>query len=192
MVDLKWFSSGIERTTALEITLAQLAAQPPDLTAAVRAFLAGRPSHLMLDGGRLVVAHAGLPTELQGRDSRRVWAFALYGDVDRRGTDENGLAIRRDWIRRDWIRRDWIRRDWIRRDCAAGYTGAALVAYGHTPVRLPRWKNRTVNLDTGCVFGGALTALRYPELETLSVPAQAVYRDATRALLKVEKGERGL
>ena len=138
----------------------------------VRDFLIALPHHLLLDDGRLVAVHAGLPAHLQGRDSGRVWSFALYGDVERQGKSENGLPIRRDW--------------------AAEYHGPALVAYGHTPVQQPRWKNHTVNLDTGCVFGGQLSALLYPELTTRSVPARAIYREANRALMEVEPDERGV
>ncbi len=158
-------------THGLEVSLEQLSYEPPEFGGAVRDFLAALPHHLLLDDGRLVAAHAGLPAHLQGRDSGRVWSFALYGDVERQGHDENGLPIRRDW--------------------AATYHGPALVAYGHTPVQQPRWKNRTVNLDTGCVFGGQLSALRYPELSTVSVPAQAAYREAGRALMEVGPEERG-
>ena len=49
----------------------------------------------------------------------------------------------------------------------------AVVVYGHTPVVRAEWINNTICLDTGCVFGGALTALRYPERQTVSVPAGA-------------------
>lgn len=162
----------VKVTHGLEVTLEQLSQAPPEFVAAVRDFLAGLPHHLLLDDGHLVAAHAGLPAEFQGRDSGRVWNFTLYGDVERQGHDANGLPIRKDW--------------------AATYHGPALVAYGHTPVQQPRWKNRTVNLDTGCVFGGQLSALRYPELTTVSVPAGAVYREAGRALMEVEARERGL
>ena len=161
----------VKATHGLEITLAQLSYEPPEFLDAVQAFLTALPHHLLLDDGRLVAAHAGLPAHLQGRDSGRVWSFALYGDVERQGKSENGLPIRRDW--------------------AAEYHGPALVAYGHTPVQQPRWKNRTVNLDTGCVFGGQLSALLYPELTTRSVPAGAVYREAGRALMEVKPDERG-
>ena len=147
----------VGRTHGLEVTLDQLAEQPPEFSVQVSDFLAALPHHLVLDGGRLVAAHAGLPQRFQGRDSGRVRAFALYGDTER-SQDDDGPPLRRDW--------------------AAEYHGAALVAYGHTPVPRPRWKHQTVNLDTGCVFGGALSALRYPELETSSVKAGAVYREA--------------
>ncbi|ULH14604.1 metallophosphoesterase [Deinococcus sp. KNUC1210] len=153
----------VKRTHGLEVTFEQLSHTPPAFSEAVRGFLAGLPHHLVLDGGRLVAAHAGLPQAFQGRDSGRVRAFALYGDTGQ-ALDAQGLPLRRDW--------------------AADYHGAALVVYGHTPVLRPRWKNQTVNLDTGCVFGGSLTALRYPELETCSVAARAVYREPTRPFLQ--------
>ncbi len=58
----------------------------------------------------------------------------------------------------------------MRYNWAAEYRGSAMVVYGHTPVPEPEWLNRTINIDTGCVFGGKLTALRYPERELVSVP----------------------
>lgn len=145
----------------LDVTLAQLDAAGEGFKAEVRAFLGSLPSHLVLDAGRVVAAHAGLPERYQGRVSGRVRSFALYGDVD--GTyDELGLPVRRDW--------------------AAGYSGEAIVVYGHTPVAAPVWVGRTVDIDTGCAFGGALTALRYPELELVSVAARQQYVAPPRPL----------
>src|SRR5439155_16023729 len=109
---------------------------------------------LLLDRGKLVLAHAGLRADLQGRQSKRVEAFALYGETTGE-TDEFGLPVRGDWF--------------------ADYHGSAAVVYGHTPVTEAKWINKTLNLDTGCVFGGRLTALRYPEGELLDVPAARVY-----------------
>ena len=106
----------------------------------------------MFDDGKLVVAHAGLKQELQGRGSGRVRDFALYGETTGE-TDEFGLPVRYNW--------------------AAEYRGSAMVVYGHTPVPEPEWLNGTINIDTGCVFGGKLTALRYPERELVAVPAEA-------------------
>lgn len=145
-------------------TLEQLAAAGPEFSEEVREFLAGGVSHLVLDGGRLVAAHAGLPERFQGRDSPRISRFTLYGDVDGK-TDEHGLPVRGDW--------------------AADYHGAARVVYGHTPVRCPVWVGHTLNIDTGCVFGGSLTALRYPELELVSVRARAEYARAGRPFLEL-------
>ncbi|MHA0042565.1 metallophosphoesterase [Deinococcus sp. PEB2-63] len=145
----------------LDVTLAELQEAGPAFQAQVRTFLEGLPAHLVLDGGRLIAAHGGLPAHLHGRGSGRARSFALYGDTTGE-RDELGLPVRRDW--------------------AAGYAGAPLVAYGHTPHAAPRWVGNTVNLDTGCAFGGSLTALRYPERETLSVPARAVYAPPPRPL----------
>ena len=114
------------------------------------AFLDGLVSHYVLDGGRLVVAHAGLQAEMHGRASAAVRAFALYGETTGE-TDEFGLPVRYPW--------------------AQDYRGQAAVVYGHTPVPEPDWVNNTICIDTGCVFGGRLTALRYPERELVSVPA---------------------
>ncbi|MFC4427349.1 metallophosphoesterase [Deinococcus navajonensis] len=152
----------------LDVTLSQLQAAGEAFRSQVRAFVTGLPSHLVLDEGRLVVAHAGLPQRLQGRTSGRVRSFALYGDTDGR-LDEHGLPVRRDW--------------------AQAYEGEALVVYGHTPVAAPRWVKRTVNIDTGCAFGGQLTALRYPELETVSVPARAQYAVPGRPLQEITLAE---
>src|SRR5439155_1870363 len=44
----------------------------------------------------------------------------------------------------------------------------------------------TINIDTGCVFGGKLTALRYPEKELVSVPARQTYYEPVRPFLLEE------
>jgi protein phosphatase len=128
-------------------------------------FLDGLISHYMLDDGKLVVAHAGMKQEMQGRGSAAVRAFALYGETTGE-TDEFGLPVRYEW--------------------AAEYDGPAMVVYGHTPVPKPEWLNRTVNIDSGCVFGGELTALRYPEREFVSVEAARTYCEPARPFLVTE------
>jgi protein phosphatase len=142
-------------------SLAQLAAEPDGFTGQAAAFMNGLLGHVVLDDGRLVVAHAGLPEAMHGRASAAVRAFALYGDTSGE-TDEFGLPVRYPWAR--------------------DYRGRALVAYGHTPVPSPEWVNGTICLDTGCVFGGRLTALRYPEREIVSVAARQVYFAPARPL----------
>jgi protein phosphatase len=153
---------GVQVTHGLADTLEQLGREPPEFTQRVLAFLETLPTHYVYDGGRLVVAHAGLREDLHGRASERVRAFALFGDTTGE-TDELGLPVRRNW--------------------AMEYRGQALVAYGHTPVPEPVWLNNTVNLDTGCVFGGRLTALRYPERELVAVPARRAYARPPRPFL---------
>ena len=128
-------------------------------------FLDGLVSHYVFDDGRLVVAHAGMKAEMQGRGSAKVRDFALFGETTGE-TDEFGLPVRYNW--------------------AAEYRGRASVVYGHTPVPEPEWLNRTINIDTGCVFGGRLTALRWPEKELVSVPARQTYADPVRPFLPVD------
>jgi len=146
----------------LETTLAQLEAEDESFRKQVEEFCYGLVSHYVLDGGNLVVAHAGLKESLQGRSSSRVRAFALYGESTGE-TDEFGLPVRYPW--------------------AKEYRGRATVLYGHTPVPEPEWINNTLCLDTGCVFGGRLTALRYPERELVSVPADRTYYEPARPFL---------
>ena len=151
----------VQVTHGLAESLAQLEREPPEFRERARAFLDGLVSHLVLDDGRLVVAHAGMREEMQGRASAAVRAFAIYGETTGE-TDEFGLPVRFPW--------------------AVEYRGKASVVYGHTPVAKPEWVNNTINVDTGCVFGGALTALRYPEKELVSVAAARAYYEPVRPL----------
>jgi len=145
-------------THGLAETMAEIDSLPDELRGPfckeLAKFLDGLVSHYVLNDGKLVVAHAGMKEEYQGRGSGKVREFALYGETTGE-TDEFGLPVRYNW--------------------AAEYRGSASVVYGHTPVPEPEWLNRTVNVDTGCVFGGKLTALRYPENEFVSVKAKRTY-----------------
>jgi protein phosphatase len=118
------------------------------------AFIRQIPPYLWLDGGALVVAHAGLPERFHGRISERVRTLAFYGETTG-WEDEYGHPERVDW--------------------AADYHGAAAVVYGHTPHRDAIWRNNTINVDTGCVHGGRLTAVRWPERAVVSVAARREY-----------------
>jgi protein phosphatase len=149
----------VQLTHGIAETLSQLEQEPEGFSQRALTFLDALVSHFVLDGGKLVVAHAGLPADMQGRASGRVRDFALYGETTGE-TDEFGLPVRYNWAR--------------------DYRGAASVVYGHTPVREPDWENNTICLDTGCVFGGRLTALRYPERELVSVPAARVYYEPVK------------
>jgi protein phosphatase len=160
---VRWLKGkNVRISHGLERTIEQLEHEPAELRAEAVAFLDGLVSHYVLDGGRLVAAHAGMKQEMQGRASGRVRDFALYGETTGE-MDELGLPVRLNW--------------------AAEYRGTARVVYGHTPVGEPQWLNRTINIDTGCVFGGRLTALRYPELELVSVPARETYAGTPRPFL---------
>ena len=142
-------------------SLAQLAEQPEEFRKSAREFMYGLVSHYRLDGGRLVVAHAGLKEEYQGRSSGRVRSFCLYGETTGE-TDEYGLPVRYPW--------------------ADDYRGSATVVYGHTPVPEATWVNNTICVDTGVVFGGTLTALRWPSRELVSVPAEATHYEPAKPL----------
>lgn len=148
-------------------SLEQLEREPEEFRKRVIDFCRGLVSHYVLDEGRLVVAHAGLKEAYQGRASGRVRSFALYGETTGE-TDEYGLPVRYPW--------------------AEEYRGSAMVLYGHTPVLEPTWVNNTLCLDTGCVFGGSLTALRYPERELVSVPAEQVWYEPVRPLASARVG----
>jgi protein phosphatase len=152
----------VQVSHGLETTLAQLATESAGFRKQVESFCYGLVSHLVLDEGRLVVAHAGLKQAYQGRASGRVRSFALYGDTTGE-TDEFGLPVRYPW--------------------ADDYRGPAMVLYGHTPTPEAEWVNNTMCLDTGCVFGGRLTALRYPEKQVISVPAIKVWYEPVKPLI---------
>ncbi|GAB3410628.1 polynucleotide kinase-phosphatase [Schumannella luteola] len=154
----------VQTSHGLAETLTQLAAETPEFRAEVERFAHSLVGHLVLDEGRLVVAHAGLIEAYQGRASGRVRSFALYGDTTGE-TDEYGLPVRLPW--------------------ADDYRGSATVLYGHTPTLDAEWVNNTMCLDTGCVFGGKLSALRYPEREVVSVPAEQVWYEPVKPLAPV-------
>ncbi|MFF7544523.1 polynucleotide kinase-phosphatase [Streptomyces canus] len=151
----------VQHTHGLAETIEQMENVSDEFRSEVREFIDGLVSHYVLDGGRLVVCHAGLPEKYHGRTSGRVRSHALYGDTTGE-TDEFGLPVRYPW--------------------AEDYRGRAAVVYGHTPVPEATWLNNTICLDTGAVFGGKLTALRWPERELVDVPAERVWYEPTKPL----------
>ncbi|MGW4777658.1 polynucleotide kinase-phosphatase [Streptomyces filamentosus] len=157
----------VQQTHGLAETIEQLEREPEEFRAQVREFIDGLVSHYVLDEGRLVVCHAGLPEKYHGRTSGRVRSHALYGDTTGE-TDEFGLPVRYPW--------------------AEDYRGRATVVYGHTPVPTTSWINNTICLDTGAVFGGRMTALRWPERELVDVPAEKVWYEPARPLASEAPG----
>ncbi len=156
----------VQITHGLDRTLAEIDALPEDIRdeyiREMVDFFRSLISHYVLDDGKLVVAHAGMKESMQGRGSAKVRDFALYGETTGE-TDEFGLPIRHNW--------------------AAEYRGRAMVVYGHTAVPEPQRLNGTINIDTGCVYGGKLTALRYPEDEIVMVTAEKVYASPGKPFL---------
>jgi protein phosphatase len=145
----------------LEETVKQLETESVEFKSLIEKFLYSLISHYVFDSGKLVVAHAGLKEEMQGRGSGAVRSFCQFGETTGE-IDEFGLSVRYNW--------------------AKEYRGKAKVIYGHTPVPEAEWLNKTINIDTGCVFGGKLTALRYPEEEIVSVNAKKVYCEPARPI----------
>ncbi len=112
------------------------------------------PLYHRLDNDKLITCHAGIREDYIGEGHRSVQKFVLYGDI----TGEkhpDGSPVRCDWAKK--------------------YRGERWIIYGHTPVKEPRLLNKTINIDTGCVFGGSLTVLRYPEMDIVSVPSKMPY-----------------
>ncbi|MBC2876693.1 MULTISPECIES: polynucleotide kinase-phosphatase [Streptomyces] len=157
----------VRHTHGLAETIEQLEREEPEFRERAHAFIRSLVSHYVLDGGALVVCHAGLPEKYHGRTSGRVRSHALYGDTTGE-TDEFGLPVRYPW--------------------AEDYRGRAAVVYGHTPTPSATWLNNTICLDTGAVFGGKLTALRWPERELVDVPAERVWYEPARPLAQDAPG----
>jgi protein phosphatase len=150
----KLMGRNVKIAHGLAETLEQLAREPYSFMNQLLDFLTGLSTYQILDYGKLIVTHAAIKASMIGKWNGGVRAFTMYGDATGE-YDEFGLPIRRDW--------------------ASEYTGEPVVVYGHTPVREPIWVNNTIDIDTGCVFGGSLTALRYPENDLISIPARKTY-----------------
>lgn len=149
----------IQMNHGIDVTLSAIEKESREHIEEIKAFLDARPLYLVLDGGRLLVAHAGMKTRFVGRCDSEVRTFCLYGDVSGE-FDEYGMPIRGDW--------------------ASKYHGSSVIVYGHEPHREPRMINRTYGIDTACAFGGKLTALRYPEKTIVQVNAKQQYADPIR------------
>ncbi len=147
----------VKQTHGLSMAVEQVEARDrnkPGFKDRLRRFIENAPTYLWLDNGLLVVAHAGIKADMIGKDNSAVQRMCLYGDITGQ-TNPDGTPMRLDWAQR--------------------YTGTAAIVYGHTPKPDPVWVNNTINIDQGCVFGGWLSALRWPECETVSVRAHAAY-----------------
>jgi protein phosphatase len=149
----------VQINNGLDTTLEELKAEPPQFAIKVRHFFESLPYYIWCDDKKLLIAHAGLPEKYHGVESKKVRDLSMYGLTTGK-LDEQGMPQRLDW--------------------AKDYYGEPLVIFGHTPVREPLIKNSTINIDTGCVFGGKLTVLHYPEMEMVSVPARKQYAQPRR------------
>ena len=148
----------------LKETVAELERHPAAFRHDVRDFLNELPSHVVLDAGKLVVAHTGLATEHHLVDTPLTKRLAVYC-VENGEMDPHDPEKRHPWV--------------------AWHQGPPVI-YGHTPVLYPAWRNDSIDIDTGCVFGWKLTALRWPERELVQVPARRAYFKRSRPFLPHE------
>ena len=151
----------VQLTHGLEKSVEQFKNETEEFKKEVREFIYSLISHYVFDDGKLAVAHAGIKEEMIGRGSGEIRTFCLYGETTGE-IDEFGLPVRYNW--------------------ASEYEGKALIVYGHTPVPEAQFFNNTIDIDTGCVFGGKLTALRYPENELVAIEAKEVYAEPVRPI----------
>ena len=183
---LRWLSGRKVRTTfGLAQTIAELDALPAGardgLQRRIQRLFNETPGYLILDGGRLVVTHGGILDRMIGAWDGETASMCLYGDVE--GYTRSGKPIRRDWASHRNIPeptkehkeyKEYKASDRVAAD-ETGEQIAPYIVYGHNVVPALRWVNRTLDLDTGCVYGGHLSALQYPELAWLQVPALREY-----------------
>ncbi|MFC4100785.1 polynucleotide kinase-phosphatase [Paenibacillus xanthanilyticus] len=137
----------------------------------MRDFLLAAPSHLVFarEGVRhVVVAHAGIRDEFIGKQSKRIQDFCRFGDTE--GTDAQGKPIRKEWH--------------------TGHRSGELIVWGHDVRPRPETAGLTINIDQGVVFGGELTAFRYPERRFASVQAARDYSGAADNPLALRAADR--
>ncbi|MBM7647526.1 protein phosphatase [Bacillus ectoiniformans] len=155
----RWFlGNKVQVSHGLETTVAELEElSNRDFNRVKKKFMTlyeQSPLYHVLDEGHLIISHAGIREKDIGTYTSKVKTFVLYGDI----TGEkhpDGSPVRRDW--------------------AKHYKGEPWIIYGHTPVKDVRIIHHTANIDTGAVFGGQLTAYRYPEHEIVSVDSSMPY-----------------
>lgn len=157
---LRWLEGrSVTLTHGLNLTVEQMRAEPQSFHRETQTFLETLPTYLWLNGGELVVSHAGIEEAMIGGIDGETRSFCIYGDTDGK-VDAKGLVIRYNW--------------------AAKYQGGAHIVYGHVPVAEPAAVNNTLCIDTACCYGGALTAYRWPERQIVSVPALKRYAEPGR------------
>jgi protein phosphatase len=158
----RWLQGNpVALTHGLATTVEQMRHEAASFHELVARLIDSLAIYVWLDSGALAVAHAGIQEHMIGHMSGKIRRHCLHGDTDGE-IDEDGLPIRYNW--------------------AAYYRGQAAIVYGHVPVVDAHWLNNTICIDTACVFGGKLTALRWPERELVSVTAARAYALPRRPL----------
>ena len=110
------------------------------------------PYAIRFDEGESVMVHAAWrPRMKEETEVARIRYYAIYGPSTGEQTSQ-GFPVRIDWART--------------------YKGPERVFFGHQVYLRPYRTPYAIGIDTGCVFGGSLTALRYPSLELVSVQSK--------------------
>lgn len=140
--------------TGIAQTITQLSRESEQFLRTMLEMLSALPTYLWLDQGRLCASHAGMRTDLLGRATPEAHEHAINGDEPARNAAK-AYDSKLHW--------------------SASYGGTTSMVYGHFRLQDALWVNNTMCLDTACVYGGKLTALRWPEREVVSVAARERY-----------------
>lgn len=126
-------------------------------------FIGNIPYFQLLDDNKLVVTHGAWKDNYMDMSpfSKKCRTWCLF--MPNKGLGSDGYPIRIDWASERVLTEK-----------------SPIIVYGHQPYKEVREKNKTYGIDTGCVFGNKLTALRYPEMEFVQVDAQETYAQAGR------------
>jgi predicted kinase len=116
------------------------------------------PTHMVLDGGNLVVVHASIRSDIVGvtefpseASRRRAEGRCLYGPPAKHFEDGRPVGCA-----------DWV----------SEWDGSATVVRGHVTVDEPEITNGVVSVDAGAGSGGSLAAYSYPESTFVTAPVE--------------------
>jgi predicted phosphodiesterase len=127
-------------------------------------WLRKRPLYIELPKLKTIVVHAGLVPGVP-LDEQRESDLMNLRSITRRGRTSKRASAGKPW--------------------AQLWAGPALVVFGHDAMRgLQRWPH-AIGLDTGCVYGGALSALVLPEMKIVSVRSKRDYAPRGAAMAEL-------
>lgn len=127
-------------------------------------FFEQMPYFLSIDDNRLIITHAAWRERFfeYSPFDKKCRSWCLFGPTTGKRLD-NGLPDRIDWVANREIKES-----------------SPLIVYGHYAYDKIREENRTVGIDTSCVFGGSLSAFQYPEMKVVQIKSRQVYFENNR------------